>query len=608
MTVSSNPYASKVYAEHPIVSWPLDDDLSYVSLITEADRDLTSFWTLSAGTAALLEDFPGAPFPNSPISQITGADPAPAVFEMISPDIDFTSVNNGSLDSVSIGMNLYTSSTVNYYEFGYRWFNGVGYDEIVTRFTNTAFDTWLRLQTTMTMEDETVQLVFRAEFFDTSSPDYGFIMNGLTVGQWSEHTALVSLGAQIQDLPSEISYLMPSSGAGFPVYPYGVSDSVGYIISDTYYGTLAARNIGVPMVFGSENSTRLTRANGDDPSIVFPGHGVLNDSGRYSSLTFEFWLRIDNRYSFPRRIWGPLIGWDGLYVGGNIITLRVGNQFKSYDVSEWYRPMLIDMTFTPNGASLMINGEVVASLEYSSADLELALEEEDYVGFYCDSEDMMPMFEIDCVSIMPYAISSQIAKRRFVWGQGVDSVENINTSFLGTTALIDFPYSNYSAVKSYPDTARFDQGHYKNLSVSQTEISMPEYSLPEFHLGEKTLAELYADNADWLGGDPMVSDYRPPMSFRVTEDWVDPCYMKFPNLNIANSKIEGVYVVCRDSDDELFEPILKIVNKNTGEYIRIFSEEGEMYHQVRIDNIVDTFSVMGYVSGDRVTVGYISSR
>ena len=35
MTTPSNSYAEKVYAEHPIALWSLDDPVDYVSLITE---------------------------------------------------------------------------------------------------------------------------------------------------------------------------------------------------------------------------------------------------------------------------------------------------------------------------------------------------------------------------------------------------------------------------------------------------------------------------------------------------------------------------------------------------------------------------------------------
>ena len=54
MSISSNLYAEKVFAEHPIVLWPLDDSVDYVSLISEDQRDFSGdTWQISGGTASL---------------------------------------------------------------------------------------------------------------------------------------------------------------------------------------------------------------------------------------------------------------------------------------------------------------------------------------------------------------------------------------------------------------------------------------------------------------------------------------------------------------------------------------------------------------------------
>jgi hypothetical protein len=38
MTVLSNLYAEKIYAEHPIATWHLDDSADYISLISDVAR------------------------------------------------------------------------------------------------------------------------------------------------------------------------------------------------------------------------------------------------------------------------------------------------------------------------------------------------------------------------------------------------------------------------------------------------------------------------------------------------------------------------------------------------------------------------------------------
>ena len=49
MNTPSNLYAEKIFAEHPLAIWPLDDSADYISLISEAQRDIDT-WAPSLGT------------------------------------------------------------------------------------------------------------------------------------------------------------------------------------------------------------------------------------------------------------------------------------------------------------------------------------------------------------------------------------------------------------------------------------------------------------------------------------------------------------------------------------------------------------------------------
>ena len=71
MSNPSNLYAEKVFAEHPVALWPLDDSVDYISLISEANRDLT-LWTISGGTAELKPDTSEEPFINSYVTELNG--------------------------------------------------------------------------------------------------------------------------------------------------------------------------------------------------------------------------------------------------------------------------------------------------------------------------------------------------------------------------------------------------------------------------------------------------------------------------------------------------------------------------------------------------------
>jgi hypothetical protein len=113
MSNPSNLYAEKIYSEHPLVLWALDDQADYVSLITEAKRNIVSFpWattscTLSSGSAITDE-----PFPDSPTSIVSCNVPAGASGESIilSPDIENFQNLNTTLGTFSIGSYFYIDS------------------------------------------------------------------------------------------------------------------------------------------------------------------------------------------------------------------------------------------------------------------------------------------------------------------------------------------------------------------------------------------------------------------------------------------------------------------------------------------------------------------
>ena len=70
MSNPSNLYAEKIYAEHPIALWSLDDKADYISLIDESDRNIT-LWTITNATSSV-HSLSDEPFPDSQTTKITG--------------------------------------------------------------------------------------------------------------------------------------------------------------------------------------------------------------------------------------------------------------------------------------------------------------------------------------------------------------------------------------------------------------------------------------------------------------------------------------------------------------------------------------------------------
>ena len=478
MSNPSNLYAEKVYSEHPLVLWALDDQSDYVSLISEAQRNIETLWdyqgaTVESGSPLGL---PPAPFATSVSSSISGDVPVGDSGEIIciSPDIkNFTSLNN-NFGTFCIGTYFYsTSSLINSISIGYE-FTDTTSSQIVQKletFNEPITSNWVFVSGTFEIPDEVAnfRIVIKATTISggTAGDDYKIYINGISAGQWSEEFNVKSLGVTPGNLPNTIG--LDTDKLVVPADAYGLSENSGYYFVDKNF--LVAKNTSLPLVFGSSSVTKLFPNSNNEPSLIIPGKGFLNESGRYKDYTVEFWARINSDSLSPKRIFGPISSSDGLYVEGGFLTLKIGNSFKSHFIGEWFRPLLIDIRIIENSASLLVNGEEVLSFVINTSTLILPEEtidgkSVDWLGFY-SYEDVTPI-EIDCVAIYPYNVATTMAKRRWVYGQGVLSPEGINSSYGGTSAFIDFPFADYTANYSYPDFAEWQQGSFDNLATTSS--------------------------------------------------------------------------------------------------------------------------------------------
>ena len=527
MTSVSNLYAAKLYSEHPIAVWPLDDDVSYISLITDQQRTFEaaspySGWTITGGTAN--DDIPRpddpSPFDSNIYAGIVGTIPLVDGTEITakSPNLFLFSECSEELETFSVSMYVYQSSAYpTSYEIGYEYYDDdtASFVEVVSSFTALGRRGWINLQDTFEIQEfdaDYGKVIFRATVDEGGvSGDYNFIINGITVGQWSETTLSKSLGAQGETAPV-------SSGLSNKVVPadqYGILSDNAFYVSEN--GKLLAINEGIPMVFGSENVTRLYPSSNETPSLIFPNKTMFTDTGRYKDFTLEFWLKIRPVTKESRRIVGPLDTNDGIYVTEGFITLVIDKKFVSHNISEWYRPMIVHMVMKDEFVSMFINGEQVGQITVDRNSVNLSVS--NWMGFY--SYEDFNMMEIDCISIFPYAVPLQVAKKRFVWGQGTDPIELINDAFDGEEAAISFSNAKYTVNKVYPDMERWDAGYYNNLIATTNSISVPQYSLPEINLGGRGVDEWYDDNntvnnAEYpVNSHPRFFTFRPNKSTRT---------------------------------------------------------------------------------------------
>jgi hypothetical protein len=609
MSSPSNLYAEKVFSEHPTVLWSLDDKADYISLIEETERDIENYWTIENANAVESFALSYKPFSESILTKITGDVPAGATstITLISEDlVNFTDLNS-NLGSFCIGGYFYfESQLVKSFSIGYEYTDTTT-STIVQKVKTSTFapvQEWIFLSETFETPNENTNLrVLIQVVIETggTSSDYDFYINGITVGQWSEEFNARSLGITPISIPTDIAQM--ETQYGIEAETYGLDEGSAYYLINN--NSLVAKNNGVPMVYGASNVTKLTPNTQvtDMPSFIFPGKGFLNKDGQYKQYTVEFWIKINSSAYTPRRIFGPIGSTDGLYVESGFLTLVIGNNFASHFVGEWFRPMLMHISVIENSATVLINGEQVISLSINTSSLNLPdLTNQigkslDWLGFYCYAD--VPEIELDCIAIYSYRVPEIVAKRRFVYGQGVSSQDSINSSYGGSSAVIDYPFSKYAVNYSYPDFAQWQQGTFDNLTTTTTSLSTPQYSLPNIFLSNKTLQELYEDNYSMTFGDYLHLSLNPNSGWDNTTS-----YINFNNFNILNSPISAIYGVFECNTLLTEEILFKIYNESTGDYFAILKNLDDIQYFLNFNGVnQELHTISNIVEDEKLAVG-----
>lgn len=611
MTIPSNLYAEKIFGEHPLALWALDEKVDYVSLISEEQRDMSSvFWGIVGGEASEVSP-DNRPFTNSIANKITGNAPVNGIGQVVCTSTNLITFEelNQDLNSFNISTYLYSTTTfITSLELGYKYYDDVTseYVEVLYKSSISDLATWkFRSQTFTIPEGITgdIRLVFKINYVSSGNPTtvYDFYLNGITFGQWSEEFNATSTGVepQITDL----------WGKAVPAYAYGQqvtdSKSTGFYIANG--ASASVRNFGIPMVFGAYNVSslipRIASSNlnnqPQEPSLVLPGFGFMNKSGQYNDLTLEFWLRLGAMSYEPRKIVGPTASEDGLYLTGQLLSLKVNDSVASYFLGELGRPMLVDIRLVNNSASVLINGEQVISMILDTDTLvfpntlDSSGANQDWIGFYSYTE-ITPV-QIDCVAIYPYGVPEVVAKRRFVYGQGVDFPENINSSYSSSSAYVDYRFAGYANNYNYPDFGKWERGVVDNLYIENNTLSVAKYKLPNVVCQDKTFAEWESSLSDAQdGGDGIIR--------LIDTDG----YIFFNGLNIIDKTVSALYGEFEIeqniySDQTLF----KIVDESRNAYLSCtVLESGQVSYDVSFGGVsTNILTTEDDVSGTKFVAG-----
>ena len=629
-TTLSNLYVEKASSEHPLALWMLNEKVDYISQITEDERQFQLFatWQLTNAEATLEpEGSFNAPFSDSAVSKIIGAVPPTETQDIIAKSVyNLPSTLAPEYTNFSMGFYVYFETALaNSVTFGY------SYTDSITSETVEVTDTLLVRQTDRgnwrffsgtfdlpPAEAVNPKLIIKVNVRQGGiAGDYTVYINGLSIGQWSEDFNKASYGIDVEPLPANIN--LPSVMTAVPAFPYGASGANGYYLGQGYQ--LFCKNFGVPLVFGSSNVTKTTENvyNGVNyPSLIFPGYGFLNERGRYNDYTVELWLRVNSSSNIPRKIFGPIIGTDGLYADGAYLTFKIGNSVGSHFVGEWFRPMLVHIRELQNSITVILNGEEVINFEIDQSQLELPAEivngkSQDWLGVYSYA-DVDPV-DIDNFSIYSYGMPTEVAKRRWVWGQAVSSPEQTNSSINSITAFNDYAFANYASNYNYPDFANWKQAFFSNVEAESKTLRLPSYQLPRFEIGTETTTQLYDDiqAIEYVSNDDNIAG-RKYLTLNPNEDWdSNSDFIYFDQLGMLNDQVQTFYGVFKTDGTEENKPLIKITNKATRDFFLISLDETSVIYSINISGATTTFVTKTIEENKKFAVGlnipaFIASR
>ena len=621
---TTNLYATKVFAEHPLALWSLDEQADYINFIDLDSQNLSNNWTIENGYVSNAESLPdrplGHPFNNVFMNAVhedyleSGAEIPETYTIRLTSDFQITPENVSSdLGSFAIGMYVYpyespNTTPSNIYEESIqpvldmyellsnqeaKGFSSaddkrkveirLGYEtessEKILGTTLTLFEDanagiinfaekWTFVSKTFQLPEdfEYIRFIIEISYPYNEENMYKVAINGMSAGQWAEEFQAVSLGVS----SSPIFNTPLEDAEGVETLAYGLQDSSAYYLVSN--NILCAQNTGLPLVYGTTNSTLLTE-NTDLPSIIFPGFGFLNQSGQYKTLTTEFWIQVQSGSATNRRIFGPLSSDDGLYVDGPFFKIKVNNNTSSYYVGEWDRPMLINIRYSPSFVRLNINGEQVISLNIDADDLTFPPKEssgvdQDWLGFYAYSD--ISQIKLESFAIYPYDVPAIVNKKRMVYGQGVAFPQNVKGVSSTNTAFIDYQFANYTKNYNYPKIGQWKSGASNNLAIENQYIGVPQYSLPDITFNNKDLSLWYQDLSNEQFQIPFIS-MKPNSSWNNTDGYI---YIK--NINLLVEETRAVYAAFEAPATTDKQVLMQFVNDIKGSSLTVYLENDEI--------------------------------
>jgi hypothetical protein len=432
--------------------------------------------------------------------------------------------------------------------------------------------------------------------FTYSQTNPQFFVNGLTIGKDSQPFNGESLGQTSITIPENIATTLTTA---IEAKSYGTQEYSGYYICDST--NIYAKNSGVSMAYGSDTSMRIyPYSTAGQPSFLFPGFGMLNDIGRYKTLTLQALIRITANNSIPKRIIGPLASTDGVYITKDIISLKIGDSIGSFHLSEMYRPMILQIKIGNGFAKLSIDGEELISLQIDNSTLSLpeklngSSKNQDWFGIYAYID--IPLIEIGSLAIFPYESSESLAKLNLVYAQSV-ILPTISNSSSGQTISPDFALSNYVNNYNYPSfQAKWEQATIsENLDILENgALSAKQYTKPalttSLYDSSKLLLDLYetyvasGESNTFINLKPSTVVSGSGRSWSSNQGYLS--VNLYGDADYLSSCIYGVFKSLESSATE--QILLKIKNILNNNYFQVSIINTTVYYKYKYANGTET--------------------
>lgn len=567
----SNAYINQIFSEQPLAVWALDDDISYLSLISDSQRIIQSGgWSFTNSAFGTIYDETMDPY------YVLGETVSKIMKTSVSSSGNFVATSSlqtftAENDYFNIGFYyLKDSPYISSIDIGYK----VGATTTYATTINTSvFYEWTFISATFPSFVGSANIVLRFNYAaPTVTDNVSILINGLTVGERSEVSNQVSLGATKLSLPSALSSATGEVCGGVSISKHASSEEHGYYIVDED-NNLCARSSASTMVYGGTSSVTLTPAVGGKPSMVVNSYGFLSKTERYRSRTLEMWLRIKTSATSLTRIVGPIASDDGLYVDGAYLALKAGKYFGSYYVGEWQRPMLVQISTSPNKINLFVNGGSAISInvdeipEFISQYDVYDSDEPEWLGFYASPG--VPQIDVDAVAIYPYETNEEKSLRRFGYAQAVKFPQEIIAAHDGETLYTDYSLSNYGKSKSYGNNLKdvWENGYFDNFVSESNVLKTQSFGLPQLEIAPDSVSTL-TESKFFVDLSTAIGSSSPFIDMQPTSDWsgVDS-HIFFSTLDY-NSTTSGspksIYVMATRSEANTSKQTLFRLVSNNG--------------------------------------------